>query len=64
MSGRSMSGPLDVGPLDGRPTEIVGPGAETGWAPAHQRRSELLGALLSSSLGRPYSPRKAAADVL
>ena len=57
-------GPLDVGPLDGRPTEIVGPGAETGWAPAHQRRSELLGALLSSSLGRSLQPEeRAAADV-
>jgi len=56
--------PLDVGPLDGRPPEIVGPGAERGWAPAHQRRSELLGALLSSSLGRSLQPEeRAAADV-
>ena len=32
--------------------------------PAHQRRSELLGALLSSSLGRPLQPEeRAAADV-
>jgi type IV secretory pathway VirB4 component len=50
--------PLDVGPLDvgaGRPSEL---------APAHQRRSELLGALLSSSLGRSLQPEeRAAADV-
>jgi len=33
-------------------------------APAHQRRAELLGALLSSSLGRPLQPEeRAAADV-
>jgi hypothetical protein len=50
--------PLDVGPLDmgeGRPSEL---------APAHQRRSELLGALLSNSLGRSLQPEeRAAADV-
>jgi type IV secretory pathway VirB4 component len=56
--------PLDVGPLDGRPPDVVPPGAERGWAPAHQRRSELLGALLSSSLGRSLQPEeRAAADV-
>jgi hypothetical protein len=33
-------------------------------APAHQRRAELLGALLASSLGRPLQPEeRAAADV-
>ncbi|MGO9661065.1 MAG: ATP-binding protein [Acidimicrobiales bacterium] len=51
--------PLDVGPVDVGP-----PGPERGWAPAHQRRSELLGALLSSSLGRSLQPEeRAAADV-
>jgi hypothetical protein len=53
--------PLDVGPLD------VVPGAQPvagGQSPAHQRRAELLGALLGSSLGRPLLPQeRAAADV-
>ena len=40
------------------------PVAASGLAPAHQRRSELLGALLGSSLGRPLQPEeRAAADV-
>lgn len=48
--------PLDVGPMDQ---------AETGSSsPAHQRRAELLGALLSSSLGRPLLPaERAATDI-
>jgi hypothetical protein len=38
--------------------------AQPGQSPAHQRRAELLGALLGSSLGRPLLPQeRAAADV-
>jgi hypothetical protein len=52
---------LRLNPLD------VGPAAQTaqpGQSPAHQRRAELLGALLGSSLGRPLLPQeRAAADV-
>lgn len=48
--------PLDVGDA-GKQQPIA-------TTPAHQRRSELLGALLSSSLGRPLLPQeRAAADV-
>jgi type IV secretory pathway VirB4 component len=48
--------PLDVGP--------AAQSAQTGGLPAHQRRAELLGALLASSLGRPLLPQeRAAADV-
>jgi type IV secretory pathway VirB4 component len=55
--------PLDVGPLDVGPLD-VGAGRAPELAPAHQRRSELLGALLSSSLGRSLQPEeRAAADV-
>jgi hypothetical protein len=37
---------------------------QSGQGPAHQRRAELLGALLASSLGRPLQPEeRAAADV-
>jgi hypothetical protein len=71
-------GPVDVGPLDVGPRHVaprdVGP-LEVATAPspgaaalrppaAHQRRSELLGTLLSSSLGRSLQPEeRAAADV-
>jgi hypothetical protein len=48
--------PLDVGP--------AAQSAQTGGLPAHQRRAELLGALLASSLGRSLLPQeRAAADV-
>ncbi|HXR23100.1 MAG TPA: hypothetical protein VN786_11135 [Acidimicrobiales bacterium] len=48
--------PLDVGP----PAQSARPDG----SPAHQRRAELLGALLGSSLGRPLLPQeRAAADV-
>ena len=51
-------GPPHVGPLDG------GEGRAAELALVHQRRSELLGALLSSSLGRSLQPEeRAAADV-
>ncbi len=59
--------PLDVGPS--LPTAPLSEGqssgtAAAGRAPAHQRRAELLGALLGSSLGRPLQPEeRAAADV-
>jgi hypothetical protein len=40
------------------------PNATGNMAPAHQRRAELLGALLGSSLGRPLQPEeRASADV-
>ncbi len=60
--------PLDVGPSDpaSPPGLASSPGlAPTpGLAPAHQRRSELLGTLLSSSLGRSLQPEeRAAADI-
>jgi type IV secretory pathway VirB4 component len=55
--------PLDVGP----PVDVSKAPAQTaqpGQLPAHQRRAELLGALLGSSLGRPLLPQeRAAADV-
>ena len=60
--------PLDVGPAGQtwgaaqtvETVQIVQPGQ----SPAHQRRAELLGALLGSSLGRPLLPQeRAAADV-
>jgi hypothetical protein len=68
---------LRLNPLDVGPVVAVGPVAETaqpgqspaqttqpGQSPAHQRRAELLGALLGSSLGRPLLPQeRAAADV-
>jgi hypothetical protein len=42
----------------------VPPPVQPGQSPAHQRRAELLGALLGSSLGRPLLPQeRAAADV-
>lgn len=55
--------PLDVHPVaatsdDGKER------SQAGQAPAHQRRAELLGALLASSLGRPLQPEeRAAADL-
>ena len=59
--------PLDVGPGEGAPAApgpLPSPGLPSSASPAHQRRSELLGALLSSSLGRPLQPEeRAAADV-
>jgi hypothetical protein len=66
--------PLDVGPAvqSAQPVEM-GPAVETdrtvqtvqpGQSPAHQRRAELLGALVESSLGRLLLPQeRAAADV-
>ncbi|HUC15609.1 MAG TPA: hypothetical protein VMS00_14260 [Acidimicrobiales bacterium] len=52
---------LRLNPLDvGAASQTVQPGQ----LPAHQRRAELLGALLGSSLGRPLLPQeRAAADV-
>jgi hypothetical protein len=52
---------LRLNPLDvGRAAQSSQPGG----SPAHQRRAELLGALLGSSLGRPLLPQeRAAADV-
>ena len=62
--------PLDVNPDmpagAGQAAGPVGQGplGRTGQVPAHQRRAELLGALLGSSLGRPLQPEeRAAADV-
>jgi hypothetical protein len=54
--------PLDVGPA-GQTVETA-QAVQHGQSPAHQRRAELLGALLGSSLGRPLLPQeRAAADV-
>jgi hypothetical protein len=56
--------PLDVGPVvpAGRDVGEVGPsGAPTVPTMAHQRRAELLGALLSSSLDRALLPQERAA---
>ena len=62
--------PLDVNPdMPAGAGQAAGPAARgrcgpTGQVPAHQRRAELLGALLGSSLGRPLQPEeRAAADV-
>jgi hypothetical protein len=60
--------PLDVGPLgqtaQTAPTAETAQSVQPGQSPAHQRRAELLGALLGSSLGRPLLPQeRAAADV-
>ncbi|HTT91245.1 MAG TPA: hypothetical protein VMF65_16945 [Acidimicrobiales bacterium] len=62
--------PLRLGPGLGlrlNPLDVNGsPGTEAKGnpAPAHQRRGELLGALLSTSLGRPLQPEeRASADV-
>ena len=62
--------PLDVNPdvpAGAGPVAVPdghGPLAPAGQVPAHQRRAELLGALLGSSLGRPLQPEeRAAADV-
>ncbi len=66
--------PLDVGPVaravpaaSAVPTAHAGSPAQTAQragSQAHQRRAELLGALLASSLGRPLLPQeRAAADV-
>jgi hypothetical protein len=59
---------LRLNPLDVNPAATVSDdrrqGSPAGLAPAHQRRAELLGALLGSSLGRPLQPaERAAADV-
>jgi hypothetical protein len=55
--------PLDVGRATG-PLGAEGGGSRFGQAPVHQRRAELLGALLASSLGRPLQPEeRAAADM-
>ncbi len=54
---------LRLNPLDVNPDMAAGAGPAS-QVPAHQRRSELLGALLGSSLGRPLQPEeRAAADV-
>ena len=63
--GHGAGGPavpgLSSGPSSG-PSSGLWPGSSP--SPAHQRRSELLGALLSSSLGRSLLPEeRAAADV-
>jgi hypothetical protein len=63
--------PLDVGPTAQTvqtertcQTERTVQTVQPGQSPAHQRRAELLGALLGSSLGRPLLPQeRAAADV-
>ncbi len=56
---------LRLNPLDVNPTATVpderGEDLPAGQAPAHQRRAELLGALLASSLGRPLQPEERAA---
>lgn len=59
---------LRLNPLDVGPVAATGPGGpalqQPGQSLAHQRRAELLGALLGSSLGRPLLPQeRAAADV-
>ena len=59
---------LRLNPLDVHPAaEVRGNGGERSpgeQAPAHQRRAELLAALLASSLGRPLQPEeRAAADL-
>jgi hypothetical protein len=63
---------VDVGPSVGggaapqtaHPGQSKAQSAQPGQLPAHQRRAELLGALLGSSLGRPLLPQeRAAADV-
>jgi hypothetical protein len=55
--------PLDVSPAATRPEDRT-VDRPAGQVPAHQRRAELLGALLGSSLGRPLQPEeRAAADV-
>ncbi len=54
--------PLDVGPA--AQNVEAGQSVQPGLSQAHQRRAELLGALLGSSLGRPLLPQeRAAADV-
>ncbi len=62
--------PLDVNPdMPAGAGQAAGPDGQgplgrTGQVPAHQRRAELLGALLGSSLGRLLQPEeRAAADV-
>jgi hypothetical protein len=62
--------PLDVNPdMPAGAGQAAVPGAHEplgpkGQVPAHQRRAELLGALLGSSLGRPLQPEeRAASDV-
>jgi hypothetical protein len=64
--------PLQLGPGLGvrlNPLDVAaraggGPGTSEGAAPAHQRRAELLAALVASSLGRALLPQeRAAADV-
>jgi hypothetical protein len=57
--------PLDVGPAGQTVrTEQTVETVQHGQSPAHQRRAELLGALLGSSLGRRLLPQeRAAADV-
>jgi hypothetical protein len=58
--------PLDVGPVGtgAGPDSAGAPGAMAGSGLAHQRRAELLSALLGSSLGRPLLPQeRAAADM-
>ena len=69
--------PLDVGPVAQTGLDASEPARgpqsspsvqprplQPGLSPAHQRRAELLGALLGSSLGRPLLPQeRAAADV-
>ncbi len=59
---------LRLNPLDVSPAAIMsekrGGREPAGQVPSHQRRAELLGALLASSLGRPLQPaERAAADV-
>lgn len=67
LAGACGARPLRLGPGLGlrlNPLEVSGAGGGLGPTPAHQRRAELLGALLGSSLGRPLLPQeRAAADV-